>query len=381
MKKIDVIYNSDGYIESVTDNSMHFEQENDCLVINATIETDKKVRAYLRASNGNSLVTEEIEPEGNVYSLTVSQEYMAKGSLYAGFELYDGTGYIERLEPLKVYIDSFVSLGGGSSDNVYVVTIKVGNVETLENGEPARVENVGTKKDMILNFGLPRGEQGIKGDKGDKGDTGPQGERGIQGVQGIQGVAGKDGKDGYTPVKGVDYFTPADIESLGINDKAGIDYVDESVAGAYLDLDNKKADKGEVEALKGKTFDYAYRFEHEERYLDEIFDDFITNGIYKIYYSSTSDDESTHNIILSVTSAGVYGHDGYEGEVVYQTKYDDGYIEQRNRDIDGNWSEWSKVSVSSSDVTKEINKATGDIETALDTIISMQNSLIGGDGE
>lgn len=121
--------------------------------------------------------------------------------------------------------------------------------------------------------------------------------------------------------------------------------------------------------LDNNTFDYAYRFENEERYLDEIFDDFTTNGLYKLYYSSPSDDEKTHNIILSVTSAGVYGNDGYEGEVVFQTKYDDGYIATRQRDVEENWGGWSKVSVSSSDVTKEINKAIGDVETSLENII------------
>lgn len=39
--------------------------------------------------------------------------------------------------------------------------------------------------------------------KGPKGDTGPQGPAGAQGAA------------GYTPVKGKDYFTEADIKSLG----------------------------------------------------------------------------------------------------------------------------------------------------------------------
>lgn len=39
--------------------------------------------------------------------------------------------------------------------------------------------------------------------KGPKGDTGPQ------------GPAGASGSAGYTPVKGKDYFTEADIKSLG----------------------------------------------------------------------------------------------------------------------------------------------------------------------
>ena len=212
MKKIDVKYNADGYIESVTDNAVHFEQENDSLEINAQITTDKKVRAYIKAPNNNSAVTDELTPVDGVYSCMVDGDYMAKGTLYIGYELYDESGYTERLEPLKIYIDSFVNLGGGSSDNVYVVTVKVGTVETLATGEPATVENVGTKKDMILNFGLPRGDKGVKGDRG---------ERGADGKDGINGA---DGKDGYTPQKGVDYFTAQDIKSLGIDDK--VDKVD-----------------------------------------------------------------------------------------------------------------------------------------------------------
>ena len=186
-----------------------------------------------------------------------------------------------------------------------------------------------------------------------------------------------------------------------ISDKANVDYVDESVSRTYLDLDNKKVDQeyvvnmyadleeqisDKVSKVEGKglsandftnayktkldnnTFDYVYRFENEERYLDEIFDDFTTNGLYKIYYSSMSDDESSHNIILSVTSAGVYGEE-YEGEAVFQTIYDEGYIATRQRDVEGNWSGWSNASVSSSDVTKAINKAIGDVEKSLENII------------
>jgi hypothetical protein len=311
MKTIEVKYNADGYIESVTDNAVHFEQENDSLVINAEITTNKKVRAYIRAANNNSTVTDELTPADGVYSCVVDSDYMAKGTLYMGFELYDNSGYTERLEPLKIYIDSFINLGGGTSDNVYVVTLKVGSVQTLANGMPARVTNVGTKKDMILNFGLPRGDKGVKGDKGDKGDTGPQGEKGdafkysdftaeqlealkgpkgdkgdkgdtgAQGIQGIQGIQGVQGKDGYTPVKGVDYFTEADIKGIGsflgidekadretvlliqenfikftnktTNDISNLKTISSNNASAITQsrdyLENKKADKTDVQSI------------------------------------------------------------------------------------------------------------------------------------
>ena len=60
------------------------------------------------------------------------------------------------------------------------------------------------------------GSQGIQGIKGDKGDTGLQGLQGIQGEKGDTGAQGQAGTNGTTPVKGTDYFTQADIDSLGI---------------------------------------------------------------------------------------------------------------------------------------------------------------------
>ncbi len=48
-------------------------------------------------------------------------------------------------------------------------TIKIGNVETLEPNEEAKVINVGTPVDVVLDFKIPKGE------KGDQGDIGPRG--------------------------------------------------------------------------------------------------------------------------------------------------------------------------------------------------------------
>lgn len=46
------------------------------------------------------------------------------------------------------------------------------------------------------------------------GQQGPQGETGPQGQQGIQGVQGPTGPAGYTPVRGTDYWTAADIAAI-----------------------------------------------------------------------------------------------------------------------------------------------------------------------
>lgn len=54
-------------------------------------------------------------------------------------------------------------------------TVDVGTTETIEAGLDAVVTNVGTNKDVILNFKIP---------KGVKGDVGPQGEMGPRGLPG-----------------------------------------------------------------------------------------------------------------------------------------------------------------------------------------------------
>lgn len=208
MKTVNVKYNAYGKAESMTDSFSHFEQENNSLTVSAEIETSKRVRAYIKASNNNSLVTDEITDTGGKYSVTIPQDFMSKGTLYIGFEIFDESGYVERLEPVKIYIDGFVSLSSGTADNVYVVSLSVGEVKTLDAGDTATVENAGTKKDMILNFGIPRGEKGMKGDKGDTGKTGVKGDKGDTGEKGDKGDRGEKGD---TPIKGVDYFTDDEV--------------------------------------------------------------------------------------------------------------------------------------------------------------------------
>ena len=65
-----------------------------------------------------------------------------------------------------------------------------------------------------------KGDTGAQGPQGEKGDTGPQGEKGLKGdtgatgPQGPAGATGPAGADGKTPVKGTDYWTPADKQEI-----------------------------------------------------------------------------------------------------------------------------------------------------------------------
>ena len=104
-----------------------------------------------------------------------------------------------------------------------------------DKGDPGEVGPQGPKGDTgDVGPQGPAGEQGPKGDKGDTGEQGPQGIQGPQGEQGPKGDTGDigpqgpAGADGYTPVKGTDYFTEADIAAIkeGLATNA---YVDEKL--------------------------------------------------------------------------------------------------------------------------------------------------------
>jgi hypothetical protein len=153
-------------------------------------------------------------------------------------------------------------------------TITVGSTATGDPGTAASVVNSGTSSAAVLEFIIPRGDtgpsgpagpQGLQGPpgetgpQGEQGPAGPQGEQGIQGPQGMQGeqgpqgepgiqgppgekgeqgepgprgeqgpkgdkgdtgapgepgANGSDGAAGYTPVRGTDYWTPADRAAM-----------------------------------------------------------------------------------------------------------------------------------------------------------------------
>lgn len=60
----------------------------------------------------------------------------------------------------------------------------------------------------------PAGADGAKGAKGDPGEQGPAGADGAQGPKGDTGETGPAGKNGYSPVRGTDYWTAADIAEI-----------------------------------------------------------------------------------------------------------------------------------------------------------------------
>lgn len=70
----------------------------------------------------------------------------------------------------------------------------------------------------------PQGERGERGPAGETGATGERGPAGEAGPQGETGATGATGPAGYTPVRGTDYWTAADIATIK-------GYVDEAILG------------------------------------------------------------------------------------------------------------------------------------------------------
>lgn len=105
--------------------------------------------------------------------------------------------------------------------------------------ESAQVTNVGTNEDVILQFKIPRGKQGVAGKPGPKGDPGPQGEKGELGPQGIKGEKGDPGPSTIQvgSVETIESTQEAEVINVG----TPVDVV--------LDFKIPKGEKGEQGAI------------------------------------------------------------------------------------------------------------------------------------
>ncbi len=114
-------------------------------------------------------------------------------------------------------------------------TVQIGKVETIEPNEQAEIVNIGTPVDVVLDFKIPRGEQGIEGKTGPQGIPGPQGEKGDIGPQGIKGERGDPGPSTIQIGK---------VETIEPNEKAEIVNAGTPV-DVVLNFKIPKGDKGD----------------------------------------------------------------------------------------------------------------------------------------
>lgn len=167
----------------------------------------------------------ETEPQGEVYTCNipnvllqeakdifiyhgneserVSIIYRAKPDdyVYTETEVKDYDALAAQLSSLQEQVDSI------PTDEYQLPVASADSLGGIKVGENLTISSDGT-------LGAPYAEKGEKGDKGDKGDKGEPGEPGADGAPGKDGVDGQDGADGYTPQRGVDYWTTADIETI-----------------------------------------------------------------------------------------------------------------------------------------------------------------------
>ena len=166
MKNLNIKYLTGGRLELDFPSALVLEDESG-VVITAEFPTEERgtVKAYIESNGESGIIncTETLTDTVHKASVTLSSEYIARGDLRVGFEV-NATGYSTRYEPVVLEVPRFID-PTGSNPHGYTVTVSVGTVTSLPAGSAPTVENAGTGKDVVLNFGIP------KGDKGDSADV------------------------------------------------------------------------------------------------------------------------------------------------------------------------------------------------------------------
>ena len=165
-----------------------------------TEEVIEEVSEGEEAEESEETADETVETVTTVADLVMGGEYLCEFELHNGDSVmtspqfvvvceklvYDGEG-AESSDSYKAYIAALMKLEPGN----FTVSATAG--ETPESADA----NVTVGKTGIhIDFTLPRGEKGEQGKKGETGEPGPQGEKGEQGEKGDKGEQGPQGEKG-----------------------------------------------------------------------------------------------------------------------------------------------------------------------------------------
>ena len=220
-----------------------------------------------------------------------------------------GSGVAPTIEVSKVGKVTTIRITG--ANGVHTATINDGNDGSTGPTGPQGPQ--GPKGDTGATGAQgPKGDTGATGSQGPKGDTGATGATGPQGPKGDtgpQGPAGATGEPGYTPVRGRDYWTDDDQETIltEANDLIAIELAKRmQLAPLYADSIDKCTDPTKVYVLPD-GYIYAYITESVDviTYVDLVpsavspTSDEVYNGVgYKLdtyLSSSTGHTTSTSN--------------------------------------------------------------------------------------
>ena len=202
------------------------------------------------------------------------------------------------------------------------------------------------------------------------------------GQKGADGKDGKDGKDGYTPIKGTDYWTDEDeIEMRNYVDNKLTDCVKyEDTIYIEVDTADRNEDDGSLH-YDDSLVVHIDGLNRQKRYvlLLKYYDE---TNIEMIPLTQRYD---TGTLMLQGVDFGhsniIYLENGLVNILPIPCMFrPTGYIvadEYNNIDVD---KEALLGDIGDITAKEYVDNKIGDIETALDNIITLQNSLIGGDG-
>ena len=95
----------------------------------------------------------------------------------------------------------------------------------------------GTREEWILSLTGPQGDKGEKGDPFLYEDFTEEQLAALVGPQGEKGEKGDKGEDGYTPVKGVDYFTEAEMDTIEAFVESTVDEAIQNIDVSNVNID------------------------------------------------------------------------------------------------------------------------------------------------
>ena len=170
MKNLKFTYNDKGRLDEIWEDDAYYvaAQEEKALSLSPTFPAflAGNVRAYIEYKGGGALLEcGKINLNSHTVTMTLDADYLVYDRLKVGFEVHTEKGAQIRFQPITLEVDEFVNITGtASGKNGYTVTVKIGAVAELAPGEAPYVENVGSDKDVVLSFGIPRGEKPILGE-------------------------------------------------------------------------------------------------------------------------------------------------------------------------------------------------------------------------
>ncbi len=207
----------------------------------------------------------------------------------------------------------------------------------------------------------------------------------------VEILDGKDGEDGYTPVKGEDYFTPAEIEQIE-EDAASKVIVPTKLSDLYNDegfIDNSvnnlinyelKINTGSRISLSINPSTYVMTFQLKNSANTVISSDTVDLPLESVVVNGSYDTE-TKKIILTLQNGNTIEFsvedlvEGLQSEITINNKLDSGLVDDSNSDnkfvTSTEKTTWNSKYVKPSggipktDLTSEVQASLGKADTAL----------------